>query len=82
MVLRCLRTSICLKSVICPFTGLTNFIVPVRDCSIGSKLLESAMIFYFIFQSSYLCFMTSHRTVLCHYIALEAYTCTRITWLK
>ena len=38
MVLRCLRTSISLKSVICPFTGLTDFIVPVRDCSIGSKL--------------------------------------------
>ena len=27
MVLRCLRTSIRLKSVICPFTGQTDFIV-------------------------------------------------------
>ena len=41
MVLRCLKTSIRLKSVICPFTGLTDFIVPVRDCSIGSKLSEN-----------------------------------------
>ena len=40
MVLGCLRTSIRLKSVMCPFTGLTDFIVPVRDCSIGSKLSE------------------------------------------
>ena len=30
-----------LKSVICPFTGLTDFIVPVRDCSTGSKLSEN-----------------------------------------
>ena len=34
MVLRCLRTSIRLISVICPFAGLTYFIIPVRDCSI------------------------------------------------
>ena len=33
MVLRRLRTSIRLKSVICPFAGLTDFIIPVRDCS-------------------------------------------------
>ena len=52
MVLRCIRTSIRLKSVICPFTGLTDFIVPVRDCSIGSKLSENQQwvsIFYFRF---------------------------------
>ena len=50
MVLRCLRTTIFLKSVIqnvCPFTGQTDFIVPVRDCSIGSKLLRISNDFLF-----------------------------------
>ena len=47
MVLRCLRTSIRLKWVICPFTGLTDFIVPVRDCSIGSNCLRISNDFLF-----------------------------------
>ena len=46
MVLRCLRTSVRLKSVICPFAGLTDFIIPVRDCSI-LRISNDFSILYF-----------------------------------
>ena len=55
MVLRCLRTSIRLKSVICPFTGQTDFIVPVRDCSIGSKLSENQQWFSILYFRVLIC---------------------------
>ena len=55
MILRCLRTSIRLKSVICPFTGLTDFIVPVRDCSIVSKLSENQQCFSILYFRVLIC---------------------------